>query len=151
MLYADQHCVAMLYGADQHFFCVVCRKLLINTVLLCLYVGQHCFCVVCPQEVADQHCCCIMCRKLLINTVLLCAAAEEGDQEEAERLLLATPVSPNARGLKHKNALHLAASKGHREIVEILLLNGVCRKLDKGWGFRLEGYPPAQMGGYGME
>ena len=57
--------------------------------------------------------------------MLLCAAAEEGDHDEVERLILHTQVSPNACGLRHKNALHLAAAKGHKQIVEFLLLNGV--------------------------
>ena len=60
-----------------------------------------------------------------MNTVLLCAAAEAGDYDEVVRLLSTTSVSPNARGLKHKNALHLAAAKGHKQVVEFLLINGV--------------------------
>lgn len=57
--------------------------------------------------------------------MLLCAAAEEGDLEEVVRLLSTVGVSPNARGLRHKNALHLAAAKGHQQVVEVLLINGV--------------------------
>ncbi len=61
-----------------------------------------------------------------MNTVLLCAAAEAGDFDEVVHLLSSTPVSPNAKGLRHKNALHLAAAKAHKEVVEFLLLNHVC-------------------------
>ena len=60
-----------------------------------------------------------------MNTVLLCAAAEAGDYDEVVRLLSSSEASPNARGLRHKSALHLAAAKGHKQIVEFLLLNGV--------------------------
>lgn len=62
-------------------------------------------------------------RKLLLNSILLCAAADAGDFDEVTRLLMTTP--PNVKGLRHKSALHLAASKGYGEIVEILLMNGV--------------------------
>lgn len=64
-------------------------------------------------------------RKLLLGTVLLCAAAEAGDYNEVERLLSTTACSPNACGLRHKNALHLASSRGHQEVVEFLIVNGV--------------------------
>ncbi len=64
-------------------------------------------------------------RKILLVTVLLCAAAEAGDGEEVERLLSTTDVSPNACGLRHKNALHLASTGGHKTVVECLLMNGV--------------------------
>jgi len=57
--------------------------------------------------------------------VLLCAAAEAGDYGEVVRLLSSMDVSPNARGLRHKNALHLAAAKGHAPVVQCLLLNKV--------------------------
>lgn len=66
----------------------------------------------------------------MVNTVLLCAAAEAGDYEEVVRLLSTTNVSPNARGLRHKNALHLAAAKGHKQVVEFLLMNGVSHSTD---------------------
>ena len=64
-------------------------------------------------------------RRLLLGTVLLCAAAEAGDYPEVERLLSTTPVSPNARGLRHKNALHLASARGHCKVAEFLIMNGV--------------------------
>ena len=57
--------------------------------------------------------------------MMLCAAAEAGDHEEVDRLLSTFPVSPNARGLRRKNALHLASSKGHAKVVQRLLLNKV--------------------------
>ena len=62
---------------------------------------------------------------MLLNSVLLCAAADGGDISEVTRLLTTTPISPNVKGLRHKCALHLAAAKGYREIVEFLILNGV--------------------------
>ena len=34
-------------------------------------------------------------------------------------------VSPNARGLQHKNTLHLASARGHSKVVEFLIMNGV--------------------------
>ena len=40
-------------------------------------------------------------------------------------MLLTTSVSPNARGLRHKNALHLASARGHCKVVEFLIMNGV--------------------------
>ncbi len=64
-------------------------------------------------------------RKLLVSTVLLCAAAEVGDYSEVVRLLSSTDISPNARGLRHKNALHLAAAHGHAHVVQCLLANKV--------------------------
>lgn len=63
---------------------------------------------------------------MLASAVLLCAAAEAGDYGEVVRLMSSTDVSPNARGLGHKNSLHLAAAKGHTQIVRCLLMNGVC-------------------------
>ena len=64
-------------------------------------------------------------RKLLLNAVMLCAAAEAGDLDEVNRLLSSTEISPNARGLHHKNALHLASAKGHTKVVTSLLLKNV--------------------------
>lgn len=40
-------------------------------------------------------------------------------------LLSSTDISPNACGLRHKNALHLAAAHGHSHVVQCLLLNKV--------------------------
>ena len=57
--------------------------------------------------------------------MMLCAAAEAGDHEEVDRLLSTSPVSPNARGLRRKNALHLASAKGHAKVVQRLLLDKV--------------------------
>ena len=57
--------------------------------------------------------------------MLLCAAAEAGDYSEVERLLSTMSVSPNARGLRHKNILHLASAHGHSKVVEFLIMNGV--------------------------
>ena len=62
---------------------------------------------------------------MLLSTVLLCAAAEAGDYDEVVRLLSSSSTSPNALGLRHKNALHLASAKGHKKVVEFLIVNGV--------------------------
>ncbi len=59
---------------------------------------------------------------MLLGTMLLCAASEAGDHEEVVRLMKLTHISPNAKGLRHKNALHLA---GCKEITNFLILNGV--------------------------
>lgn len=56
---------------------------------------------------------------------MLCAAAEAGDHVEVDRLLSSSQISPNACGLRHKNALHLASAKGHVNIVRRLLLSKV--------------------------
>ena len=64
-------------------------------------------------------------RKLLLGVVMLCAAAEAGDHAEVDRLLSSSQVSPNACGLRHKNALHLASAKGHTNVVHRLLLSKV--------------------------
>ena len=56
---------------------------------------------------------------------MLCAAAEAGDRIEVERLLSLPQISPNACGLRHKNALHLASAKGHVKVVQSLLLSKV--------------------------
>lgn len=64
-------------------------------------------------------------RKLLLGAVMLCSAAEAGDHDEVDRLLSSTQISPNARGLRHKNALHLASAKGHIKVVKSLLLSNV--------------------------
>lgn len=63
--------------------------------------------------------------------MLLCAAADDGDADEVARLFTTTPISPNVKGLRHKNALHLSSAKGFVEIVEILLLNGVSDTLSQ--------------------
>lgn len=57
--------------------------------------------------------------------VMLCAAADAGDYSEVDRLLSTSNISPNAFGLRHKNALHLASAKGHAKVVQSLLLNKV--------------------------
>ena len=57
--------------------------------------------------------------------MMLCAAAEAGDVEEVDRLLSTFPISPNARGLRRKSALHLASAKGHTKVVQRLILNKV--------------------------
>ena len=62
---------------------------------------------------------------MLLNSVLLCAAADAGDIEEVTRLLTTTLISPRVKGLRHKSALHLAASEGHSDVVELLVINGV--------------------------
>ena len=84
-------------------------------------------------------------RRLLLGTVLLCAAAEAGDYPEVERLLSTTFVSPNACGLRHKNALDLASARGHCKVAEFLIMNGV-RVVEgegvRGWrvrGWRVRG------------
>ena len=64
-------------------------------------------------------------RKLLLGVVMLCAAAEAGDHTEVDRLLSSSQISPNACGLMHKNALHLASAKGHINVVRRLLLSKV--------------------------
>lgn len=63
-------------------------------------------------------------RKKLLNSVLLCAAADAGDSDEVTRLL-SSGISPNVRGLRHRTALHCAASSGRLQVVELLLMNGV--------------------------
>ena len=62
---------------------------------------------------------------MLLNSVLLCAAADAGDIEEVTRLLTTTLISPRVKGLRLKSALHLAASEGHSNVVELLVINGV--------------------------
>ena len=108
---------------------LVCRVYYRQFSQFLLKFYLHCMCIhFLPfDNYQEGSCFCylLMCRKLLLNTVLLCAAAEAGDYGEVLRLLSSTGVSPNARGLRHKNSLHLAASKGHKEIVEFLLVNGV--------------------------
>lgn len=64
-------------------------------------------------------------RKLLLGTMLLCAASEAGDSEEVIRLVSTSDISPNACGLRHKNALHLSCAQGHMEVTNFLILNGV--------------------------
>jgi ankyrin repeat protein len=64
-------------------------------------------------------------RKLLLDVVMLCAAAEAGDHAKVDRLLSSSQVSPNACGLRHKNALHLASAKGHTNVVHRLLVSKV--------------------------
>ena len=61
---------------------------------------------------------------MLLNSVLLCAAADAGDVDEVARLL-SEGISPNVRGLRHRTALHCAASSNRMEIVQLLLMNGV--------------------------
>ena len=56
---------------------------------------------------------------------MLCAAAEAGDSSEVSRLLSSNLISPNVRGLRHKNPLHLAAAAGQASIVELLLVHNV--------------------------
>lgn len=56
---------------------------------------------------------------------MLCAAAEAGDQVEVDRLLSSSQISPNACGLRHKNALHLASANGHTDVVHRVLLSKV--------------------------
>lgn len=63
-------------------------------------------------------------RKLILNSILLCASADAGDIEEVTRLLTATDISPNVKGLRHKSPLHLASLQGHSDIVEFLIING---------------------------
>ena len=73
---------------------------------------------------------CLFPRTLLLNSMLLCAAAEAGDLAEVTRLLNHTPVSPNAKCLGHKTALHMASACSHVDIVNLLLLNGVSPMTD---------------------
>lgn len=56
---------------------------------------------------------------------MLCAAADAGDHDEVDRLLFVSQVSPNACGLRQKNALHLASAQGHTKVIQSLLLFGV--------------------------
>ncbi len=65
-------------------------------------------------------------RKMILNSVLLCAAADAGDVPEVTRLLGTSHISPRVKGLRHKSALHVAAFQGHVEVMELLIINGVC-------------------------
>ncbi len=65
------------------------------------------------------------CRRLLLGTMLLCAASDAGDMEEVVRLVSTSYIKPNGRGLRHKSALHLACARGHKDVANFLLLNGV--------------------------
>ncbi|XP_062519809.1 poly [ADP-ribose] polymerase tankyrase-1-like isoform X2 [Corticium candelabrum] len=60
-------------------------------------------------------------RKLLLSAMMLCAVSEGGDLAEVKRLVEVERVSPNAIGLKHKAALHLASARGHADIVKYLI------------------------------
>lgn len=53
--------------------------------------------------------------------MMLCAVSEGGDLAEVKRLIEIEHVSPNAIGLKHKAALHLASACGHVDIVKYLI------------------------------
>ena len=63
-------------------------------------------------------------RRMLLNSVLLCAAADGGVVDDVARLLTEA-ISPNVRGLRHRSALHCAASSNQLEVVRLLLMNGV--------------------------
>lgn len=62
---------------------------------------------------------------MILNSILLCAAADAGDIGEVTRLLATDDISPNVKGLRHKSSLHLAAFRGHSDILELLILNRV--------------------------
>ena len=64
-------------------------------------------------------------RRLLLHAVLLCSAALEDQVEEVEHYLNQPYLSPNALGLRHKSALHLASVAGHTGIVKLLIERGV--------------------------
>ena len=66
-------------------------------------------------------------RRLLLHAILLCSAALAGQLEEVEHCLNQPYLSPNALGLRHKTALHLAAIAGHVSIVQLLINRGVRR------------------------
>jgi ankyrin repeat protein len=60
-------------------------------------------------------------RRLLLSAMMLCAVSEGGDLAEVKRLVEIEHVSPNAIGLRHKTALHLASACGHVDIVQYLI------------------------------
>ena len=94
-----------------------------STTLISLCVTLH----TCPSPSPV-----IQVRRLLLHAVLLCSAALDNQYEEVEYYLNQPYVSPNALGLRHKTALHLASIAGHVGIAQLLISRGVREGVDRG-------------------